>query len=120
MPTPSSFSNKLPTPNTNVSFFIDLRAHLGRLVYLFFVLFVFLDKLPATDDGRSLATLLDIVMIKYQINMNDSEKDEEPHQEMMNLASHQIPAHQGNCPCEQLQEEGMAHLCVQAESCENL
>ena len=30
--------------------------------------------------------------------MNDSEKDEEPHQEMMDLASHQIPAHQGNCP----------------------
>ena len=48
--------------------------------------------------------------------MNDSEKDEEPHQEMMNLASHQIPTHQGNRPREQLREEGLAHLCVQAET----
>ena len=44
--------------------------------------------------------------------MNDSEKDEEPHQEMMNLASHQIPAHQRDGPCEQLREERLNHLGV--------
>ncbi|MFS6555186.1 hypothetical protein VPJ68_06805, partial [Parabacteroides distasonis] len=61
----------------------DLMArqiHHFLMWFFFLVRYVFLDKLPATDDGRSLATLLDIVMIKYQINMNDSEKDEEPHQ----------------------------------------
>ena len=79
-------------PSPLSSFFSDLSDSLGSLGYLFLVRYVFLDKLPATDDGRSLTTLLDIVMIKYQINMNDSEKDEEPHQEMMNLASHQTIA----------------------------
>lgn len=48
--------------------------------------------------------------------MNDSEKDEEPHQEMMNLASHQIPTHQRDGPCEQLREERLTHLGVQAET----
>ena len=48
--------------------------------------------------------------------MNDSEKDEEPHQEMMNLASHQIPTLQGIRPREQVREEGLAHLSVQAET----
>ena len=56
-------------PSPLSSFFSDLSDSLGSLGYLFLVRYVFLDKLPATDDGRSLATLLDIVMIKYQINM---------------------------------------------------
>src|SRR5699024_3339542 len=73
------------------------------------------DEFPATNDRGSLTALFNIVVVEHQINMHDGKKDEEPHQEMVNLASNQVATHQRNGPGEQLRKNRLTHFGIQAK-----
>ena len=74
-------------------FLRDLGDCLGCLCNLFLVCNVFFNELPASNDRGSLTALLDVIVVEYQIYMDYGEQDKEPHQEMVDLACHQIAAH---------------------------
>ena len=104
----------------SVIFFSYLGDCFGSLRYFFLIGDIFFNKLPATDDRGCFTALFDVIVVEYQIYMDNGKEDKEPHQEMVDLACHQIAAHQRDGPGKQLGEDRLAHLGIQSETCNTL
>src|SRR5579863_4032879 len=87
-PIPSSPIITLPRPRTSVL----------ELPFLFVTLLPF--ELPSAYDRGDGAASLDVVMIEAQVDVDDDESHEEPHQKVMPVADAHFSAHDGHNPRE--------------------
>src|SRR5271157_881702 len=73
-------------------------------------------ELPTTHHRRGRAATLDVVVVKNQVNVHDSEQDEEPHHGVVPLPDTELAAHQRHNPAEHLRQESLAHAGVKRKS----
>src|SRR5271157_393329 len=69
-------------------------------------------ELPTTHHRRGRPPTLDVVVVEDQVNVHDSEQDEEPHHGVVPLTYAKLPAHQRHNPGEHLRQERLAHAGV--------
>ena len=75
-----------------------------------------LDEFPAAAHRGNFAAAFHVVVIKNDVNVDEREQDEEPHERVMPLAHGKVAAHQRNDPGKEPWEPTRAHGGVQAEA----
>ena len=81
---------------------------------------ILFDEFPTPDHGRGYSAALNVIVVKYQVNMYQRKDDKSPHQQVMDLPDMHITAHEWDYPREHLRQETAAHGRVHAKSREAL